>query len=494
MAHFPQHPGFTSVLRLLRFEGDIGDLELQGEFPAELDGAFYRVHPDPQFAPRFADDQFFNGDGMVTMFRIHQGRVDFRQRYARTDKWRLENEARHALFGAYRNPLTDDDRVKGQHRGTANTNVLVHAGRLFAMKEDSPCLLMDPETLDTHGYTSFGGDLDISAFTAHPKIDPDSGNFCGFGYSLAGPLTRECTYFEIDPEGQVVHRADFQVPYYTMLHDFGITRDYAVFNVSPWSSDWSVLEQNRPHFYYDRALPFYIGVMRRDGDGSDMRWFSLEPSVCGCHVMNATQEGTKIHLDLPVSATGSLPFFPNKDGTPYDPQEMITYLSRVTVDLASNTDTVESVTRLGQAPGEFPRIDDRFAGKAYRHGWQITYDFARPYDGPAGPFAGVINSITHYDLTTGQEQSWWCGPDSAFQEPAFIPRSPDAPEGDGWLIALIDNHITNYSELCLFDALDVAKGPIARACLPFRLRQGLHGNWVPADKLARAREHAMAVA
>ncbi len=41
--------------------------------------------------------------------------------------------------------------------------------------------------------------------------------------------------------------------------------------------------------------------MRRDGDGSDMRWFKLEPSVCGCHVMNAFQDGTKIHFDLPVS-------------------------------------------------------------------------------------------------------------------------------------------------------------------------------------------------
>ena len=80
MAHFPDHPGFSSVLRLIRLQGDIGDLELEGEIPPELDGAFYRVHPDPQFAPKFADDQFFNGDGMVSMFRFHNGRVDFKQR------------------------------------------------------------------------------------------------------------------------------------------------------------------------------------------------------------------------------------------------------------------------------------------------------------------------------------------------------------------------------------------------------------------------------
>ncbi|HEX9807772.1 MAG TPA: carotenoid oxygenase family protein, partial [Alteraurantiacibacter sp.] len=72
----------------------------------------------------------------------------------------------------------------------------------------------------------------------------------------------------------------------------------------------------------------------------------------------------------------------------------------------------------------------------------------------------------------------------SLQEPCFIPRSKDAPEGDGYLVALVDNHVTNYSDLCIFDALDVAKGPICRAMLPIRLRQGLHGNWADAGKLA----------
>lgn len=483
MAHFPDSPLFSSVLRLIRLEGDIVDLEVEGEIPEGLDGAFYRVHPDPQFPPRFADDQFFNGDGMISMFRFKDGRANFRQRYAQTDKWKQERAAGKALFGAYRNPLTDDPAVAGQIRGTANTNVLVHAGKLFAMKEDSPCLLMDPNTLETEGYTDFGGELDIPTFTAHPKIDPDSGNFCGFGYSIAGPLTREARYFELDPAGKVVRQINFEVPYYTMLHDFAITADYAVFNVSPYTSDWSVLERNLPHFVYRRELPFYIGVMRRDGDGSDVRWFKQEPSICGCHVMNAFQEGTKVHLDLPVSKVTSLPFFPELDH-PWNPEDSTTWLSRVTVDMASNSDEVAGIVQIGQAPGEFPRIDDRMAGKPYRHGWQITYDFAKPYNGPPGPFAGVLATLTHYDLQTGQETSWWAGPDSALQEPCFIPRSADAPEGQGWLVALVDNHVSNYSELCVFDALDLARGPVARIKLPLRLRQGLHGNWVDAARLA----------
>ena len=64
-----------------------------------------------------------------------------------------------------------------------------------------------------------------------------------------------------------------------------------------------------------------------------------------------------------------------------------------------------------------------------------------------------------------------------------MPKSPASPEGVGYVVALIDNIVLNYSELAIFDALAVENGPIGRAKLPFRLRQGLHGNWMDASGL-----------
>ena len=118
-----------------------------------------RVQPDPQFPPRLGDDIAFNGDGMISRFHFHDGQCDFKQRWAQTDKWKLEHEAGHALFGAYRNPLTDDPSVKGQIRGTANTNAWLFGGKLWALKEDSPALVMDPATMETAGYEKFGGKM-----------------------------------------------------------------------------------------------------------------------------------------------------------------------------------------------------------------------------------------------------------------------------------------------------------------------------------------------
>jgi len=485
MSHYPQTPGFTGVLRPLRLEADIRDLEVEGDIPSEMNGTFHRVHPDAQFAPRFENDQFFNGDGMISLFRFKDGKVDLRQRYALTDKLKKERAVGKALFGAYRNPLTDDPAVKSMIRGTANTNAIVHAGKLFALKEDSPALLMDPLTLETDGYTDFGGRMKSQTFCAHPKIDPATGNMCAFSYASKGLLTRDCTYTEISPEGALLFETFFEVPYYCMMHDFGVTEDYAVFHIVPSVGSWERLEKGLPHFGFDTTLPVYLGVLPRKGDAKDMRWFKAPKTIFASHVMNAFNDGTKIYFDIPVAENNCFPFFPDVHGKPFDPIAARPYLHRWVVDMASNGDAFEKVERMSDWIDEFPRIDDRYATRAHRHGWMLVMDTEMPFE-PDGARATSfrMNRIGHIEFSTGKQTSWWAGPQSLIQEPCFVPRSADAPEGDGYVIALVDNLVTNYSDLVILDARHVADGPVARAKLPFRMRSGLHGNWADESKLA----------
>jgi carotenoid cleavage dioxygenase-like enzyme len=483
MAHYPKTPGFTGTLRPVRFEGDIHDVEIEGELPAQLHGTYHRVHPDAQFAPMFDSDQFFNGDGMIGLFHFRGGKLDFRQRFAQTDKWKLERNAEHALFGAYRNPLTDEPSVQGKIRGTANTNVLVHAGKLFALKEDSPALLMDPLTLATEGYTDFGGKMQGKTFCAHPKIDPLTGNMCAFGYAAKGLLTRDCHYMEISPSGELLQETWFEAPYYCMMHDFGVTQDYAVFHVVPIVSSWERLKAGLPHFGFDTSLPVYLGVLPRHGDARAMRWFK-SPTLFASHVMNAFNDASRVHFDTPVAKNNMFPFFPDVRGAPFNPMEAMSFLTRWTVDMASPGDAFEKSERLTDLFGEFQRIDDRYATQAQRHGWLLVSDREKPFDGPGGRASGLLmNSIAHLDFTSGRQTLWWAGPQSIVQEPCFIPRGADAAEGDGYLVAVLDDVVTNYSDLAIFDAQRIAEGPFARAKLPFRLRPALHGNWADASRI-----------
>jgi carotenoid cleavage dioxygenase len=112
----------------------------------------------------------------------------------------------------------------------------------------------------------------------------------------------------------------------------------------------------------------------------------------------------------------------------------------------------------------------------------LEMDYARPVELKGGSAGGLLmNCLCHIDLATGTEQHWWCGPTSSLQEPCFMPRSAEAPEGDGWIVQVCNRLEDQRSDLLLFDAQDVASGPIATIHLPIRLRFGLHGNWRPGD-------------
>jgi carotenoid cleavage dioxygenase len=64
-------------------------------------------------------------------------------------------------------------------------------------------------------------------------------------------------------------------------------------------------------------------------------------------------------------------------------------------------------------------------------------------------------------------------------EPVFVPRAADAPEGDGWILAVVHRAAKNVSELQILNAQDIAGEPQAVLELPVRVPAGFHGSWVP---------------
>ncbi len=485
MKPFPQTRNFSGYFAPSRVEADIADLEvISGDMPPDLDGIFFRVAPDPHFPPLGDDDIWFNGDGMVTAFSFKQGQVSMKQRWVHTDKFKRESAAGRALFGAYRNPLTDAPEVAGEIRGTANTNVVVHAGVLLALKEDSPPVALDPLTLETIGNWTFHGTMKGLTFTAHPKIDPVSGEMLAFGYAAKGLLTRDIAYYVIGKNGRVSHETWFELPYYCMMHDFGVTEDYVIFHVVPITSNWERLEQGKPHFGFDTAQDIYLGVLPRRGTSDDLRWFR-GPNQFASHVMNAFNQGSLIHFDTPAAPGNMFPFFPDINGAPFDPVNAEARMTRWTIDMTSNDDGFQA-RHLTDLVGEFPRIDDRFMGRRYRQGYILSQDKSKPFEaGGAKSATGmVMNTLARIDLETGATDTWWCGATSSMQEPCFAPRPGSVEEGDGWLL-VVENLLTEMrSNLLIFNGRDLAAGPVATIAVPLRLRPALHGNWVESTQLS----------
>jgi len=136
---------------------------------------------------------------------------------------------------------------------------------------------------------------------------------------------------------------------------------------------------------------------------------------------------------------------------------------------------------------EMPRADDRYYGNGtYRKGYVVCRD-------PNSPGAGNIGfgAIGQFDHHTGGAKLWNPGMDSGVQEPLFAPRKPNSPEGQGYLLALVNRMAENRSDLAILDAENVEAGPIAMVKLPHRVRMTFHGMWVSEEALNLGRYSAV---
>jgi len=447
----------------VRSEDDF-DLAVKGEIPAGLRGALFRIGPNPQFEPRDANHHWFAGDGMVHGFYVADGKVSYRNRYVRTPKWELENEHGRALFGTFGNPMTTDPLAHGNEGGVANTNIVWHAGKLLALEEGHHPFAMDPRTLESKGYDrEFQGKV-----TAHPKIDPKTGEMAWFAYNVGQmPFSKGVSYGITGADGKLVRRQEFEAPFSCMVHDFMVTENHVLFPILPLTGSLERAMTGKPPFAWEPEKGSWVGVMRRDADVSTIRWFNTEACYV-FHPLNSWEEGGKLYCD--VMRYDMAPLFPWADGRPGD--KSAARLVRWTFDLDGASDAIKE-TPLDDLDGEFPRVDPRVETLKHRHGWYAADPTA----------SGTIKqcAIAHMDFQTGKRQVYELNGGDLTSEPVFVPRSADAPEGDGWLTAVIWRAAENRSDLAIFEAQDVTKGPIATAEMPRRMPFGFHGNWAGID-------------
>jgi carotenoid cleavage dioxygenase len=444
----------------VREEVDL-ELPVRGRIPAGLRGAFYRNGPNPQFGPG-ANYHPFLGDGMIHGFWLDGGRARYRNRYVRTPRWLAEHAAGRPLFGGLGQP--HDASVEGIDSGGANTHILSHAGRLLALQESSNPFQLDAATLASMGWLETGG-----RFTAHPKIDARSGEMLWFAYSAGTePLNPFLDFGITDAAGRILRRDRFEAPFCSMVHDFMVTQNHVLFPVLPLTGNLERVRSGGPAFAWEPERGAYLGVMRRDARVETVRWIEMDP-VYAFHTLNAFEAGGQLHCD--VMEYPRAPLFPNADGS--EARSTSAHAVRWSVNPADPGRVKR--TQLDDLKGEFPRCDERLMGQPYRHAWfaaSVDLDETLGFD-----------ALAHIDLHTGTRSLRPVTGGDSFGEPVFVPRSPAAPEGDGWVIALLYRAAENRSDLLILNAEDIAGAPEAVLELPCRVPVGFHGSWVPAPNV-----------
>lgn len=466
---FPDIPAYEGWGHPLRIETTLDGLELiSGKVPDSIDGTWYRAGPDRQFPPMHGSDIFIDGEGMAHMFRFKDGSVSYRSRWVRNDRFNAQAQAGRSLFGIYRNRFTDDPSVKGMSGGTANTNVIFHNGRLLVLKEDDLPFEVDRDTFEPVGRYDYDGKIAATTLTAHPKWYPDDGRLLTYSYQAKGDGTRDIVFYDIADDGTVLDEIWFEMPYASLVHDFGVTPKWAIFPFMPLITDVESLKRGGTFYEWHPEEEVVVALVRRGGTKDDIRWYR-GPAGSLCHMMNAWEEGDVVHLDTCYYDGNCFPFFPTPEGRHVDGCPPI--LSRLSFDLTRQDGKFDR-RRLIDLPGEMPRTDDRFQGQNCRHGFLILN---RAADGSS--------ALGRVDMQSGAVELWHPGPLSAIQEPQFVPRHPGAEEGDGWLLVIVNRLDANHSDLAILDAHHIEQGPVALLNMPVRIRSTFHGTFVPGQRL-----------
>lgn len=248
------------------------------------------------------------------------------------------------------------------------------------------------------------------------------------------------------------------------MHDFFITKDYALFPVHPLTFNMKRSEQGKPVLMWEPELGSHLGIMPHNGKAKDTIWIEMNPHHV-FHYMNAYQQENKIILDGFKSERAHL--FPDIKGNVPAPSEFPPQLTRWIINLDQKKLTE---TQLDSTPAEMPRFDERFTGLLYRHGYVVA-----KVDPSTSSFG--FDAIMHYDLKNNTQKIRKFGKGSDVSEPIFVPRQKNSPEGDGFILSVVYVPERNCSDLYILDAMNIDKEPLAIVQLPERIPNGFHGNW-----------------
>jgi 8'-apo-carotenoid 13,14-cleaving dioxygenase len=419
-------------------------LEVEGELPPELNGRYLRNGPNPHGVVDTASHHWFIGSGMVHGVRLAEGRaLWYRNRWVRSPE----------LVAALGEEV--GERTLGSPN---NTHVIGHAGRTWALVEAGAPPVELTDELDTVGVNAFFGTLSSGVFTAHPKVDPDTGDLHAVGYKWPD-LAGHVQYTHVGRDGHVKRTENIPVPGMVMVHDTSLTANYVVIFDLPVTVSFDLLGRGmRFPFAWNPDYPPRIGLLPRTGGAADVIWCDVSPAYV-FHPMNAYEDPAgNVVLDV---CRYERMFVRDVHG-PFG--DALPTLDRWTVNPRTRQVSEE---RIDERHQEFPRCHPGLIGKPYRYGYAV----AVADDG--------FPAMVKHDLVTGVRTQHDLGPGRHAGEPYFVPRQGAEAEDDGYLLSYVYDSAGGASELVVVDARDLARPPLARVHLPGRVPYGFHGAWIP---------------
>nr|XP_017255823.1 PREDICTED: carotenoid 9,10(9',10')-cleavage dioxygenase 1-like isoform X1 [Daucus carota subsp. sativus] len=465
------------------------DLPVIGLIPECLNGEFVRVGSNAKFSP-VAGYHWFDGDGMIHGLRIKDGKATYVCRYVRTARLKQEETLGGAkfmkigdlkgLFGLLmlnmqmlRRKLNVLDMSYGY--GTANTAMIYHHGKLLALSEvDKPYAIkvLEDGDLQTLGLVDYDKRL-THPFTAHPKIDPYTGEMFTFGYAHTPPFV---TYRVISKDGFMNDPVPITLADPVMMHDFAITENYAIIMDLPlYFRPKEMVKENKLIFTFDGSKKARFGVLPRYAKNELLiKWFEL-PNCFIFHNANAWEEGDEVVLITCRSENPDLNMANGKEKLEKIKNELFEMRFNMKSGLASQK-------KLSASAVDFPKINESYTGRKQRYVYGTILD-------NNGKVTGIVKFDLHMEPEMGKKELevggnvqgiFDLGVGRYGSEAIFVPREPGttSEEDDGYLIHFLHDENTGKSAANIIDAKTMSPDPVAVVELPHRVPYGFHALFV----------------
>ncbi len=449
------------------------DLEVEGELPADLFGAYLRNGPNAQYKPK-NPYHLFDGDGLVHGMYFKDGKATYRNTQIATACLLREQQERNAVWPGVMWPF-DFNLPDFPIKDTSNTDIILHNGKLISLWYNAGVpYTLDPLTMENTGPLAFESRFS-RRMSAHSRVDWQTGEMFFFDYGDTPPYM---SYGVLGPDGALKHECPIDLPGPRLPHEITFTNNYAILHDHPLFHDVNVLKHhNLRVIQFHRDIPTRFGLIPRLG--TRVRWFECEPCYV-LHTSNAWEEGDWIVMD----GCRSINPMPAADQNEGSLAHMLAYLRLEANNYRWRFNLYTGEVREGLIDDlntEFNKSNQLFHGVKTRYAYHQKIPLQKE-GGETLRFTGLVK----YDNETGQRQEWDYGPGVFGSEAPFVPKKGadrSSEEDDGYVTTFVTD-TNNWTSACLvFDAKDISKGPFAKIKLPHRIPAGFHGWWARGEDL-----------
>ncbi|XP_058225268.1 carotenoid 9,10(9',10')-cleavage dioxygenase 1-like isoform X2 [Rhododendron vialii] len=465
------------------------DLPVKGYLPECLNGEFVRVGPNPKFT------LVAGYHWMVHGLRIKNGKATYVSRYVKTSRLKQEEFLGGAKFmkigdlkGLFGLLMFNMQMLRGKLKvldlsygdGTANTALVYHDGKLLALQEaDKPYVVKVLEDGDLQTLGMFDYDKRLAhSFTAHPKVDPFTGEMFTFGYSTTPPYI---TYRVISKDGFMQDPVPITISEPIMMHDFAITENYAIIMDLPmYFRPKEMVKDNKLIFTFDATKKSRFGILPRYAkDELLIKWFEL-PNCFIFHNANSWEEGDEVVLITCRIQNPNIDLISGEVKENFETDELYEMRFNMKTGLASQK-------KLSVSAVDFPRVNESYTGRKQQFVYGTMLDSITRV-------TGIIKFDLHAEPESGKTKLevggnvqgiFDLGPGRFGSEAIFVPRKLgiSSEEDDGYLIFFVHDEASGKSAVNVIDAKTMSADPVAVVELPNRVPYGFHALFVTEEQL-----------